>query len=199
MISNIDWQYLRQAMILFVLAIIVAVLMIIAADRFRAAQQDRYQKSLAALQSTFQVYDRLVNDIDLLEQYRTLFNDYKSSGLVGDERRLSWIESLELTNSRIKLPRMTYRLMPQESFERPGLKFDRSVILTSAPMMLTMDLLHEEDIFSVFEGLRQSIKNIFTVDSCQLTRKGGVGRPLDTQKANMTARCVIRWMTINVK
>ncbi len=197
--NNIDWQYLRQAMIIFIVAIVVAALMGITADRFRAAQKEGYQQSLAALQSTYRQYSGLVNDIDLLEQYRTLFIDYKSTGLVGDERRLSWIESLERTNSRIKLPKMTYRLMPQQGFQRPGLKLNRSVILTSAPMALNMDLLHEEDIFSVFEGLRLSIKNIFTVDSCKLTRKGIIGRPLDTQKANLTASCVIRWVTINVK
>jgi len=195
----IDWQYLRQAMIIFFVAIVVAGLMGVTADRFRAAQEDKYQQSLAALESTYRKYNRLVSDIDLLEQYRTLFLDYKSTGLVGDERRLSWIESLERTNSRIKLPKMTYRLMPQQEFKRPGLKLDRSVVLTSAPMALNMDLLHEEDIFSVFEGLRLSIKNIFTVDSCKLTRKGVIGRPLDTQKANLSANCVIRWVTINVK
>jgi len=186
-------------MIIFIVAIVVAALMGITADRFRVTQKEKYAQSLAALESTYRQYSGLVNDIDLLEQYRTLFIDYKSTGLVGDERRLSWIESLERTNSRIKLPKMTYRLMPQQDFQRPGLKLNRSVILTSAPMVLNMDLLHEEDIFSVFEGLRHSIKNIFTVDSCKLTRKGIIGRPLDTQKANLTASCVIRWVTINVK
>ena len=197
--NSIDWQYIRQAMIIFIVAIVVALLVSVTADRFRTAQEEKYQQSLAVLQSTYRKYNELVKDIDLIEQYRTLFVDYKSTGLVGDERRLSWIESLERTNSRIKLPRMTYRLMPQQDFQRPGLKLDRSVILTSAPMVLNMDLLHEEDIFSVFEGLRLSIKNIFTVDSCKLTRKGIIGRPLDTQKANLTASCVIRWVTINVK
>jgi len=197
--KNIDWLYIRQAMIIFVLAIIVAVLMAVSADRFRAAQEARYKQSLATLESTYRQYNGLVNDIDLLEQYRALYVDYKSTGLVGNERRLSWIESLERTNSRVKLPKMTYRLMPQQKFQRPGLKLDKSVVLTSAPMALNMDLLHEEDIFSVFEGLRLSIKNIFTVDSCKLTRKGIIGSPLDTQKANLTASCVIRWVTINVK
>ena len=197
--NKIDWQYLRQAMILFVVAIVVAVLMGVTADRFRAAKQDNYKQSLATLESTYRQYNGLVKDIDLLDQYRTLFVEYKSTGLVGDERRLSWIESLERTNSRIRLPKMTYRLMPQEEFERPGLKSDRSVVLKSAPMVLNMDLLHEEDIFSVFEGLRHSIKNIFTVDSCKLHSKREIGNPLDTQKANLTANCVIRWVTINVK
>jgi hypothetical protein len=197
--SKIDWRYLQQAIIVFVLAVIVAVLMAITADRFRAAQKKDYDQSLATLQSTYRDYSGLVNDIDLLEQYRTLFIGYKSTGLVGDERRLSWIESLKRTNARIRLPLMKYQLRPQEKFERPGLTLKRGVELSSAPMLLNMDLLHEEDILTVFETLRLSIKNLFTVDSCVLSRKGAVGGTLDTQKANLSANCVIRWLTIDVK
>lgn len=196
--NKVDWKYLRQAMLIFGLSIIVAALMFFAADRFRNSQQDGYQMSLAKLQATFRDYNGLVNDIDILEQYRNLFLDYKLTGLVGDERRLSWIESLETTNSELKLPRMTYNLQPRENFERPGLVKKSGVTVSSAPMAISMELLHEEDIFSVFNGLRDSIKNLFTVDNCTLSRGGEFGKPLDTQKSNMIASCVIRWVTINV-
>jgi hypothetical protein len=197
--NKIDWRYLRLALIFFTLAVIIAVLIGVTAEQFRLAQVDKYQQSLAKLRATYRSYNDLVNDIDLLEQYRTLYDDYKSSGLVGDERRLSWIESLERTNNQVRLPRMTYRLMPQEDFVRPGLKPKKGVILSSAPMSLTMELLHEEDILSVFGGLRAVIKNLFTVDSCSLTRSGPLGGTLNTQKANLNATCVIRWVTIDAK
>jgi len=197
--SKIDWRYLQQAIIVFILAVIVAVLMAIAGDRYRATQKNEYEQSLATLQSTYREYNGLVNDIDLLEHYRTLFLGYKSTGLVGDERRLSWIESLKRTNAKVRLPLMTYQLRPQEKFERPGLTVNRGVELFSAPMMLNMDLLHEEDILTVFETLRLSIKNLFTVDSCVLSRRGAFGGSLDTHRANLSANCVIRWLTIDVK
>jgi hypothetical protein len=197
--SKIDWRYLQQAIIVFILAVIVAVLMAIAANRYQATQKNEYEQSLATLQLTYREYNGLVNDIDLLEQYRTLFVGYKSTGLVGDERRLSWIESLKRTNAKVRLPLMRYQLRPQEKFERPGLTVKKGVKLSSAPMMLNMDLLHEEDILTVFETLRLSIKNLFTIDSCMLSRKGAVGGTLDTQRANLSANCVIRWLTIDVK
>ena len=197
--SKIDWRYLQQAIIVFILAVIVAVLMAIAADRYQATQKNEYEQSLATLQSTYREYNGLVKDIDLLEQYRTLFIDYKSTGLVGDERRLSWIESLKRTNAKVRLPLMKYQLRAQEKFERPGLTVNKGVELSSAPMTLNMDLLHEEDILTVFETLRLSIKNLFTVDSCVLSRRAAFGASLDTQRANLSANCVIRWLTIDVK
>ncbi len=196
---KIDWRYMARAMIIFVLTLVTAVMMGVAGDRYQAAQQEKYNQSLSALRFTHKLYNDLVKDIDLLEQYRTLFNGYKSSGLVGKERRLSWIESLEATNKVIKLPNLSYRLLPREEFERPGLKVKRGVEVNSAAMELNMGLLHEEDIFSVFEGLRLSIKSLFVVDSCILTRNRKLGQPLDTRRANLTANCVIRWVTIDAK
>jgi hypothetical protein len=73
------------------------------------------------------------------------------------------------------------------------------VILKSAAMVLSMGLLHEEDLFSVFEGLRLSIKNLFAVDSCVLSRGSRIDQPLNSRKINLTATCVIQWVTINAK
>ena len=66
-------------------------------------------------------------------------------------------------------------------------------------MLLSMDLLHEEDLFAVLEGLKLSIKNLFTVDSCSLTRSAGVDKSLDTKSANLNSICKIRWVTIDAK
>jgi hypothetical protein len=63
-----------------------------------------------------------------------------------------------------------------------------------------MDLLHEEDLLDVFDGIRENIDNLFTVESCRIKRKGGVGaRALSTKKENMSANCLIRWITVDVK
>ena len=188
---------MARAMIILVLTLIVAVMISVAGDQYQAAQQEKYAQSLSRLRSTHRLYNNLVKDIDLIEQYRTLFNGYQSSGLVGKERRLSWIESLKATNKVIKLPNFTYRLLPQEKFERPGLQIKRGVEVNSAAMRLNMGLLHEEDIFSVFDGLRLSIESLFAVDSCILIRNADLNQPLNTQRANLSATCVIRWVTLD--
>ena len=167
--------------------------------QYESAQIKKYDKAVETLRTTHARYINMVKDIDLLEQYRNLYTGYKSSGLVGEERRLSWIESLENTNKVLKLPTLSYSLLPQEKFIRPGLKVKSGVELSGSAMELTMGLLHEEDILAVLEGLRLSIKNLFTVESCSLSRSGKVGVPLNTKKTNLRSECTIRWVTINVK
>ena len=173
--------------------------MAVAGLQFQKIQHDGYEHAVSTLRSTHQLYRNIVNDIDLLEQYRSLYTDYKNSGLVGEERRLSWIESLESTNNVLRLPTLTYSLHPQEKFERPGFKLLRGVEVNSSPMDLTMGLLHEEDLFALLEGLRLSIRNLFTVDSCSIDRQIGIERSLDTRRANLVSKCTLRWVTIDAK
>ena len=197
--SSIDWFYLKRPIIMLMASILVFVLLILGGYQFEKMQSEEYQKAEARLRSTHKIYNNMVNDIDLLDQYRTLYSDFKASGLVGKERRLSWIESLESTNGVLRLPTLTYDLNPQEKFERPGFKAKRGVEVNSSPMDLSMGLLHEEDLFALLEGLRLSIKNLFTVDSCSITRPSPVSSSLDTKRSNLTTKCTIRWVTIDAK
>lgn len=197
--NNIDWRYLQQPLIIFMLSILIAISMGVIGFQFQATQQKKYETALETLRTTHQLYTNIVNDIDLLELYRKHYNDYKSSGLIGEERRLSWIESLETTNEVLKLPKLTYNLLPQEKFVRPGLKIKSGIVVNSSPMQLSMGLMHEEDLLAVLEGLRLSIKNLFTVDSCLLNRNGSVAGALNTKGTNLTSECTIRWVTIYVK
>ena len=195
--NKIDWVYLRGPLIIFAVSILVSVALAMVGMRFEDAQHREYQQAYSSLRSTHQRYRDLVNDIGLLDQYRSLYTDYKDSGLVGKERRLSWIESLEATNSVLRLPLLTYNLRPQEDFERPGFKAQRGVKVKSSPMDLNMGLLHEQDLFALFDGLHTSIKNLFTVDSCSLSRDGDIQRSLDTRRTNLSSKCTIRWVTID--
>lgn len=197
--NKIDWFYLRRPLILLALALLVSAAVAVTGYHYEKAQREQYEVALSTLHSTHKLYTNIINDIDLLDQYRSLYSEYKSSGLVGDERRLSWIESLESTNEVLRLPTLSYKLNPQETFERPDFKQERDVAVMSSPMDLTIGMLHEEDLFALLEGLRLSIRNLFTVDSCSILRQSPIDRSLDTRKSNLRTQCTIRWVTINAK
>jgi hypothetical protein len=197
--SNIDWLYLKRPIIIFFAALFTAMAFAVAGHQYEKSEHEDYQRALSTLNATFRLYRNIVNDIDLLEQYRALYNDYKTTGLVGKERRLSWIESLESTNEVLRLPTLTYSLFPQEKFERPGFVVKSDVSVLSSPMDMSMGLLHEEDLFALLEGLRLSISNLFTVDSCSMNRLTTIDVPLDTKRSNLATDCKIRWVTVDAK
>ena len=166
--NKIDWFFLKRTLILLSIAVVVTAALIVLGLQFEASSYENYKTGQANLRTTHKLYENMVNDIDLLEQFTSQFNGYKASGLVGGERRLSWIESLKSTNSVLKLPKLTYELKPQEDFVRAGLRVGRNVKVNSSPMALGMSLLHEEDLFALLEGLSLSISNLYTVDRLSL-------------------------------
>ena len=184
---------------MFGVAILIAVALVVVGHQYEKSQHEEYEKAVSTLRTTHRLYRNIVNDIDLLDQYRSLYNDYKSTGLVGEERRLSWIESLESTNQVLRLPTLTYSLLPQEEFQRPGFTIKRGVDVKSSPMELSIGLLHEEDLFALLEGLRLSIRNLFTVDSCSMILNANAGTELNTRASNLTSKCKLRWVTIDAK
>ncbi|MCH7882022.1 MAG: hypothetical protein IIB69_10720 [Proteobacteria bacterium] len=196
---KIDWFYLRRPLIVFALTLILSIALVMAGQWYEKTQLENYEQSVSTLRSTYRLYTGIVEDIGLLEQYKNLYSSYRSTGLVGDERRLSWIESLESTNEVLRLPTLTYNLLPQEDFRRPGFKVKSGVAVKGSVMELSLGILHEEDIFALFEGLRLSIKNLFTVESCILTRNSAIDTSLNTKRTNFDSKCNIRWVTINVK
>ncbi len=196
---KIDWHYLKRPIIFLFVSSLIAGGLIVAGIEYESRMDQQYQESLGSLQSTYRLYTSMVNDIDLLEQYQSLYEGYRNSGLVGAERRLSWIESLEIANSGLQLPRLRYNLEAQEDFDRPKLRVNSSVSLNSSPMRLDMGLLHEEDLFAYLDGLRQSIDNLFTVDACSFERAGNVASSINTQAVNVSASCNLRWVSIDVK
>lgn len=180
-------------------AILVSAALVAVGYQYETAQEEDYGKAVAELRTTHKRYSDLVRDLELIDQYRNLYNEYKASGLIGEERRLSWVESLQSANQVLRLPTLTYNLQPQEDFKRPELRVNRDVVVKSSPMELSIGLLHEEDLFALLEVLRQSIRSLFTVDSCSMSRRTGIDRSLDTKRANLNTNCTIRWVTIDAK
>jgi hypothetical protein len=197
--NKVDWFYLRKPLIIFFAGLVVAILVGVAGTQYQNTQQYKYEQSLSALRTMHRLYSNIIKDIDLLEQYRNQYADYKASGLVGVERRLSWVESLESANEDLQLPTINYKLLPQEEFKRPDFTVKRGVDIKGSIMDLKMGLLHEEDLFTLIEGLKLSIKNIFTVESCSIKRRNPVSSSLDTKSANLSSDCRLRWVTIDVK
>ncbi len=199
MLNNIDWRFLKRSLILLAVAIVFSASIIMLSLQYEGGKYQEYKTVKSSLSKTHGKYKKLVDDLELIHQYTQTYNDYRVSGLVGPERRLSWIETLETVNEVLKLPRLSYTLSPQQGFKRPMLKVDKAVRVNSTPMELDMDMLHEEDLFAVLEGIDGVIENLYTLDSCRFDRIGGVNATLNTKSENIQASCLMRWVTIDAK
>ncbi len=195
---NIDWSVLRRPLIILGVSLLLSAAMFIGGQQFETQQAQQYRQSLSSLRSMHREYKTLVDDIALIDEYRGQYTGFLDSGLIGPERRLSWIESLESSNQGIRLPELKYNLQPQGGFSRPELKIPRDVIVRGSPMDLDLSLLHEGDLFEYFDALKGSISTLFSVDSCTI-RRLNFDSPMNTKSPNLSSKCRLQWVMIDAR
>lgn len=195
---DIDWAYLRFPLLLLGAAIALAAALYLVASWWSENRGDDYRTDRSALQSSYSDYRQVLEEQKLMETYRKEFDRLTQGGVIGDENRLTWVETIRDTNRILKLPDFRYAIEPQQRFSRPGLEPVRNIERRSSSMTLDLGLIHEGDLFAVFEGLKAGAKGLYSVESCELDRKTPWDKQPSIGSANLTARCSLEWLTVGV-
>lgn len=117
----------------------------------------------------------------------------RQRGLIGDERRLAWLDAIRQTQDQLRLPPLSYEIEPQQvvTLEAPLDLGDLQ--LRGSRMHLHMELLHELDLFNFFASLHDT--SYFAVQDCSIKRLGVVaGTP---GASTLGADCTLNWITLD--
>ncbi|OFJ47202.1 hypothetical protein BA896_015270 [Janthinobacterium lividum] len=69
----------------------------------------------------------------------------RKSGLIGEENRLAWIDTMRRSQEQRKLLPISYDISPQQGLQVPSSMVMGQYRLRGSRMRLRMDLLHEMD------------------------------------------------------
>jgi hypothetical protein len=151
----------------------------------RVAAQNKHTR---AADEEREIRERLVDYRKLLER-----------GLVGEERRLDWVDRIAEIKANRKLPELKYSIEPQRTIDVPGTAPSTEVEVLGSRLTLDMALLHEEDLLRFLTDLRRSVNAYVLVRACTLERSAAVA-PADRGAApRLRARCDIDLVTIRDK
>ena len=190
-----DWRALRGSMVLAAFAVTIGVAVTGAAHRFHAEASrgyDREKDRLEAVRSRYRTIDEQKRQIETwLPAYRSL----ESAGVIGEERRLEWIETLRAAAARAGLPSLRYRMEPRTAYEAgPGLEAgDHGAF--STVVRIEAGLLHEGDLERLLRELAAADAGLFRIERCGVRRSGPefLMRP---GAINLSAECDLRWITL---
>ena len=190
-----DWRALRGSMVLAAFAVTIGVAVTGAALRFHAEASrgyDREKDRLEAVRSRYRTIDEQKRQIETwLPAYRSL----ESAGVIGEERRLEWIETLRAAAARAGLPSLRYRIEPRTAYEAgPGLETgDHGAF--STVVRIEAGLLHEGDLERLLRELAAADAGLFHIERCGVRRSGPefLMRP---GAINLSAECELRWITL---
>ncbi len=113
------------------------------------------------------------------------YDRMRRSGLMSDQNRLDWIESVARIKNERKLFEIKYSIDAQKPLDYPGIVDSGAAQFIVSRIKLDMLLLHEEDLLNFLADLDASGKVYMSVRHCSVTR---VNREAQSAAAKMQPR-----------
>jgi hypothetical protein len=128
-----------------------------------------------------------------LQQYQTL----AARGIVGEEKRLDWIDTITAIKTERQLFNIGYSIEPQKPLDYPGFSPGGGVNFVVSRVTTQIQLLHEEDLLKFIDDLAKRGRSYLAVRSCDVQRldRGSSGGGT-TLSPRLKATCVFDLITI---
>lgn len=136
---------------------------------------------------------RVRNEENEIKRDALLFYQLQERGVIGEERRLDWVELIEEIRDKRRLLDLRYEIAPQRPLDA-GASDD--FVFSVSSMKVHVKLLHEEDLTRLLGDLRHQAKALIRVRSCNVERLPPAVAERAGDRANLQAECEIDWLTL---
>ncbi len=195
--EHIDWSVLRTALIIFIVAITVSAAIGVSGYYFRASMQQEYRSAQANFNQISSRYLKVDDQELLISNYYPAFLELYQRGVIGGERRLDWLESLQEVTDNLEIPDLRYEIESQQQND-PGWPVNTGRYeIYSSNMKINMDMLHEVDLLRLIDRLEQRNTGLFSVSDCELNRRTA-DINLAADSPNVTASCNLKWYSLRL-
>lgn len=136
----------------------------------------------------------LQQQVRLYYEFGDKYQELVKKGLVKQQDRVFWTDSLIRIKEEFLIPNMTFSFSPEKALNSnrfSKIKIPNGMFYFS-DLKLTMSLQHEEDLVRVFEAISQNITPMYLVDSCQTNLKARgteFNANFDLTSGNVNAQC----------
>lgn len=190
----IDWRALRGAVALFALALAIGAVAYGSTVRFREAASRSHDVQKQRLETIRARYRTIDEQRELVESRLPEFRALEAAGIIGEEQRLTWIETLQEVAARVGLPSLRYRIEPRTPYEAGLDPHTGTYRPFSSVVRVEAGLLHEGDFERLVYGLATRNAGLYRIERCDL-RRAGPSFSMRAGAVNLTAECDLRWIT----
>lgn len=195
MALNIDWAIVRNASIALGLSIAIGGGLFAASAAYRDDKEKEYNKQHRRYLDMSRKYLTVDEEERTIKSYYPLYQSLERDGVIGEEQRLDWIDTLRAVAANIKLPSLRYEISARTPYT-PDFVLDTGVFqLYASQISLRMGLFHEGDLVNMLDALNFNSPGIFSVESCKLSRTSKILQR-NPARENLQADCRLRWVTL---
>ncbi|MEE9580330.1 MAG: hypothetical protein V3V74_03325 [Nitrosomonadaceae bacterium] len=195
--STKDLPHIRGMLIMLALALILGAVLIYVSDGVLTKAQQSKIIADREWSEALRKLERTKNEQEDLQGYYHQYQNLVEQNVIGLERRLDWIETIEKIRNQLNIFSVKYKLEPQETLNLENNSTSNSFDLHRSNMTLDFSLLHEGQLLNFFDALSEEAKGMYLLENCTLTRNDLV-RQLRFVP-NLQAECTLGWITLNEK
>jgi len=200
-LTGADFPRLQLSVLAALVMIAVgAASVVFALNALKAARVGR-----AAAQSDAREFDnkfrRVRSEENEIREKSAIFAALQKRGIVGEEKRLEWVELIKEIRDKRRLIDLHYEIAPQRALDPAPASATGAASATSSfafyssSMRLQLKLLHEEDLVRLLGDLRRQATALIQVKACSVARlPSGAGE--SWEHGQLQADCQIDWTTV---
>lgn len=190
------WQdeldLIQRPLLVFAATLTLSLLLAGGAGWKRAQQDAELEQAAKARQAASSQFHNVATELNEIAAFQPRFVALRAAGLVGNENRLAWIETIKHSQSARQLPSVAYDIEPQQPLALTAPVALGDYELRGSRMRLQMALIHELDLFNLLGDLRGAGR--FTVQDCKLKRNDV---PQEAPLApRLAGDCTLVWLTL---
>ncbi len=190
-----DWKKIQLPLVGLAVSLIAMTLLV---SYFQEKEDESTQmltKQKNQLSQAVQKYQRSGQEKSTIVKYLPLYKELISDGFVGEERRIDWVDTLRKIHKSNKLFNINYTISTQEEYKPEFNSGLGAFQMFRSIMKLEVSMLHEGDLLTVLDLLKQEQPSPFIPRECEITRqKQEISKTLTS---NMIAICELDWLTIH--
>lgn len=196
-LAKADWKVLRGSIVMMSVSVIISGGLIYGGQQLASDADQQYRRDYARYQSARARYLTLDDQQRMIEQYYPRYKALEDAGIIGTERRLSWIETLRNMARGLKVPQMRYEISTQEEFEPTFTLPQGTFKVFATDMRLSAGLLHEGDLPAMLAALDEAADGMFSVAGCALEVRADAFPPQpNPRNPNVNAECRLQWFVV---
>jgi hypothetical protein len=193
--SKRDLRALTKPLLTLGIVGVVAVAAVVYSGKVVTAAQAGVKNQQAELSEAMNRITRSGQERGIIERYIEPYRELERNGIVGEERRIGWIDALRAANQEADLFGVEYEVSPQQAYSFSGEVGAGPLAIHQSLMKLRFALLHEGDLFRFFDALAAQRVGRFSVNQCTLTRLP-VDLAVPVNQPTLSAQCDLAWITI---
>lgn len=196
--GDIQFSLIKKHLIVFASFLLLCVFLVSASLIFKQNQLDEELVINKKMKSLRVNIANINHDKSVLNQYHDRYLELVDKGFFTDEKRLSWIEQLDVTANHLILPDLSYNIDIQQQIPQSVFSSPQDLSLLKSTLTFQTSLLHEGDLLALLGDLMGLNSGLLVVDHCALSRADKSGnKPANSTQLiySFQALCAVSWFT----